>query len=72
MDLPDITSALLPRPCWIRNSIEPTGAILDRDAVQGGYLDAMNQTRSLPVSLHFMVEPGTDPQTTYLDWLRAT
>ena len=72
MDLPDITSALLPRPCWIRNSVYPTGAILDRDAVQDGYLKAMNQNHGLPGNLHFMVEPSADPQTTYLDWLRAT
>ncbi|HKS71852.1 MAG TPA: acetylxylan esterase [Terriglobales bacterium] len=72
MDLPDIAACLAPRPCWIRNSVDAAGTILDSSAVKRLYLEASNGHGALPGNIHFIVEHAADPQTTYLDWLRST
>ena len=72
MDLPDIAAGLAPRPCWIRNSVDADGTILDSSAVKQRYLEARNGRDALPGNVRFIVEPAADPQTTYLEWLRST
>jgi cephalosporin-C deacetylase-like acetyl esterase len=71
MDLPDIAAGLAPRPCWMRNSVDASGAILDSSEVQQRHLEASSGLGALPGNVHFIVERAADPQTTYLDWLRS-
>lgn len=72
MDLPDIAGGLAPRPCWIRNSVDAKGAVLDSGEVKRRYLETSSGLGVLPGNVHFVVESAADPQTTYLDWLRST
>ncbi len=72
MDLPDIAGGLAPRPCWIRNSVDANGAILDSSEVKRRHLEASSGDDALPSNIRFIVERAADPQTTYLDWLRST
>lgn len=71
-DLPDISAALSPRPCWILNSINASGKVLSETSVREQYRRRINEKASVFKHLRFLVESEKDPQESYLAWVKNT
>ena len=71
-DLPDITAALSPRPCWILNGTDANGIVLSEESVRAEYSHRINLRSSVFQHLQFIVDPEDDSQKTYLAWARST
>jgi cephalosporin-C deacetylase-like acetyl esterase len=71
-DLPDISAAIGPRPCWIMNGVNPSGAVLSESSVREEYRRRINEGSSASKHLRFIVEPEKAPQQSYLAWAKHT
>lgn len=72
VDLPDLSVATSPRPCWIVNSIDSSGKVLPEESVREEYRRRVNERTPISEHLRFIVEPEKDPQETYLAWVKNT
>jgi hypothetical protein len=69
-DLPQISVALNPRPCWILNSVDANGQILSEASMGNVYSHHLSGETPVKSNVRILVKPGPDPQESYLEWLK--
>lgn len=70
-DLPKIAAGLSPRPCWILNGVDPNGQVFSETGLRE-QSRGINNDMPLPPALRYLVNPESDPQEVYLEWLKNT
>lgn len=71
-DLPDISAAISPRPCWIMNGVDAGGRVLSEASVREDYRRRINESAPALKNLRFLGEPQKEPQESYLSWAMDT
>ena len=74
LDLPDLASAVAPRPLWIVDPLTPTGALVPVDRARGEYAPATRAYGEAGRGPAFRVlhrPEGWPLETVYADWLQG-